>query len=139
MIYLLDIGTLTQLIAHQPPELASRVDALAENDCLGMSFVTWGQLLEGAERSARRAEVVRRLEALAWQVPVRQPAAAAVARHYAEQSVRLGDAGVRFATNDLWVACHALAEEATLVTPDTARFAAVAGLRLDNWCAAPAR
>jgi len=35
--------------------------------------------------------------------------------------------------NDLWIACHALAEDATLMTHDTRKFARVVGLRLEDW------
>ncbi|MGK2915564.1 MAG: hypothetical protein ACSLE5_14150 [Porticoccaceae bacterium] len=35
--------------------------------------------------------------------------------------------------NDLWIACHALAEDATLVTNNTREFTRVAGLRVVNW------
>jgi tRNA(fMet)-specific endonuclease VapC len=43
-----------------------------------MSFITWAELLKGAERSTRKPEVLRRLEALARQVTVRYPASPAI-------------------------------------------------------------
>lgn len=98
-----------------------------------MSFVTWAELLKGAERSSRKAEVLRRLDALARQVPVIYPAGPAICRHYAEHFTRLKDVGTPIGANDLWIACHALAEDATLVTNNTREFARVAGLRVVNW------
>jgi tRNA(fMet)-specific endonuclease VapC len=131
--YLLDTNILIYLIKHRPPEIAERVDALPDEDTLAMSFVTWAELLKGAERSSRKAEVLRRLESLARQVPVIYPAGPAICRHYAEQFTRLKDAGNPIGANDLWIACHALAEEATLVTHNTREFERVAGLRLVDW------
>lgn len=63
------------------------------------------------------------------------PAGPAICRHYAEQFTRLKDAGTPIGANDLWIACHALAEAATLVTHNTREFARVAGLRLEDWVA----
>ena len=133
MIYLLDTNTLIYLIRNQPPAIAQRVDALPEDARLGMSFITWAELLKGAERSTRKPEVLRRLDALARQVTVRYPGGPAICHHYAEQFTRLKDAGTPMGANDLWIACHALAEQATLVTHNTREFQRVEGLRLENW------
>jgi hypothetical protein len=43
------------------------VDALPEDARLCISFATWAELLKGAERSTKKPEAVRRLEALARQ------------------------------------------------------------------------
>jgi tRNA(fMet)-specific endonuclease VapC len=133
VIYLLDTNILIYLIKNQPPTVAQRIDALPEQDGLGMSFVTWAELLKGAERSTRKAEVLRRLEALAQQVPVRYPGNPSICRHYAEQATRLKDAGTPIGANDLWIACHALAEDATLVTHNLREFTRVSGLRVEDW------
>jgi tRNA(fMet)-specific endonuclease VapC len=133
VIYLLDTNILIYLIKNQPPAVAERVDALPEDDGLCMSFITWSELLKGAERSVRKTEVLRRLDALARQVTVIYPAGPAICRHYAEQFIRLKDAGTPIGANDLWIACHALAEEATLVTHNTREFRRVAGLRVEDW------
>ena len=37
--------------------------------------------------------------------------------------------------NDLWIACHALAESATLVTHNTSEFLRVGGLKVEDWVA----
>ena len=100
-----------------------------------MSFVTWAELLKGAERSTRKPEVLRRLEALARQVAVLYPEGPAICEHYAEQFTRLKDAGTPIGANDLWIACHALAESATLVTHNTREFQRVGGLRVEDWVA----
>lgn len=133
MIVLLDTNILIYLIKHQPAEVARRVDALSDDVRLGMSFITWAELLKGAERSSRKAEVLKRLDALSRQVGVLYPTGPAICRHYAEQFTRLKDAGTPIGANDLWIACHALAEDATLVTHNTREFQRIAGLRLEDW------
>lgn len=136
MIHLLDTNILIYLIKNQAPAVAQRINALPDRDRLCMSFVTWAELLKGAERSTRRAVVLRRLETLARQMPVIYPTGPAICRHYAEQFTRLKEAGTPIGANDLWIACHALAEEATLVTHNTREFTRVAGLRVEDWVAA---
>jgi tRNA(fMet)-specific endonuclease VapC len=130
VIYVLDTNILIYLIKNQPPVIAQRVDALPQDARLCMSFVTWAELLKGAERSTRKPE-----EALARQVAVLYPAGPAICEHYAEQFTRLKDAGTPIGANDLWIACHALAESATLVTPNTHEFLRVGGLKVEDWVA----
>lgn len=135
MIFLLDTHILIYLIKNQPPAIAQRVNALPEDARLCMSFITWAELLKGAERSVRKPEVVRRLEAMTRQVAVLYPAGPAICQHYAQQATRLKDAGTPIGANDLWIACHALAEGATLVTHNTREFQRVQGLSLEDWVA----
>lgn len=64
------------------------------------------------------------------------PSGPSICRPYAEQFTRLKNAGTPIGANDLWVACHALAEEATLVTHNSREFCRVSGLQLEDWAAA---
>lgn len=133
MIYQLDTNILIYLIKNRPVSVAQRIDALPESDELCMSFFTWAELLKGAERSTRKAEVLRRLDQLSRQVPIRYPTGPAICRHYAEQATRLKDRGTPIGANDLWIACHALADAATLVTHNTREFMRVSELRVEDW------
>ncbi|EXI69854.1 MAG: Ribonuclease VapC1 [Candidatus Accumulibacter adjunctus] len=133
MKYMLDTNILIYLIKNKPESVTQRVNALGEDDELCMSFVTYAELLKGAEGSTRKADVVRRLEGLIRQVPVLYPSGAGLCEHYAEQSVRLKATGTPIGSNDLWIACHALAEAAVLVTNNESEFKRVAGLTVENW------
>lgn len=93
MTYVLDTNILIYLVKNQPRTVAERVDALPPDDRLCMSFITWAELLKGAERSTRKPDVLRRLDALARQVPVIHPVGSAIGRHYAEQATWLKEAG----------------------------------------------
>jgi tRNA(fMet)-specific endonuclease VapC len=130
---MLDTDTLIYLIKRRPDSVARRVGSLGADDQLCMSFVTYAELLEGAERSTRRDEVVRNLERLARQVPVLYTAGRSLCEHHAVQFNRLKVAGTPIGAKDLWIACHALAEGATLVTHNQREFSRVAGLKTETW------
>lgn len=133
MIYLLDTNILIYLIKNHPPSIAQKVNSLTADAQLYMSFVTWAELLKGAERSDRKAETLRRLDQLALQINVIYPDGPGICKHYAEQFTRLKEAGTPIGANDLWIACHALAENATLVTHNTKEFSRVSGLTVEDW------
>ncbi|HRP95844.1 MAG TPA: PIN domain-containing protein [Rhodocyclaceae bacterium] len=120
-------------IKNKPASVVAKADALDEDATLGMSFVSYAGLLKGAERSTRKAKVLQALEQLTRQVPVYFTVDRSHCEHYARQSTRLREAGTPIGANDLWIACHALAEDATLVTNNVREFKHVAGLRLENW------
>jgi tRNA(fMet)-specific endonuclease VapC len=98
-----------------------------------MSFVTYAELLKGAERSTRKPEVLKRLTDLTRAIPVRYGTSASLCEHYATQFTRLRAAGTPIGANDLWIACHALADDCTLVTNNVGEFERVQGLSLENW------
>ena len=78
---------------------------------------------------------MERLNALTRLVPVAYPNSPAISEHYAAQATALKASGIPIGANDLWIACHALAEHATLVTNKLREFERVDGLSLDNWAA----
>ena len=130
---MLDTNILIYMMKNQYAGVAERVNALVVDDTLSMSFITWAKLLKGAERSHRKAETLRRLDGLARQVSVLYPNGSAICQHYARHFTRLKDAGTPIGATDLWVACHALAVNATLVTHNTREFERVDGLHIDDW------
>lgn len=133
MIYLIDTDTLIYLIKNRPASVAAQVDTLPPADRLCMSFVTYAELLKGAEKSIRKTDVLRRIDELTRQVPVVFDTSHALCAHYAAQFTRLKGAGTPIGANDLWIACHALALDATLVSNNTREFERVTGLRVENW------
>ena len=133
MKYMLDTNILIYLIKNKPPAIAERINALNPSDELCMSFVTYSELLKGAERSARKPEVLKRLTDLARAVPVRYRMSEAACEHYAVQFTRLRAAGNPIGANDLWIACHALGDNCTLVTNNLKEFEQVQRLKLENW------
>ena len=132
---MLDTNILIYLIKNKPPSVAQRINTLDVGDELCMSFFTYAELLKGAERSTRKSEVLRQLENLTRSIPVRYAASPGLCRHYAEQFTQLRQAGTPIGANDLWIACHALADNCTLVTNNTREFERIASLTLQNWAA----
>ena len=130
---MLDTNILIYLMKNKPPIVADRVNAQGGSAELCMSFFTFAELLTGAERSTRKTDVLRRLNALTRVVTVRYGVKPAICEHYAAQFTRLRAAGTPIGANDLWIASHALADDCTLVTNNLREFERVAGLRLENW------
>jgi tRNA(fMet)-specific endonuclease VapC len=131
--YMLDTNTLIYFLKNRPAAVAERINALAEDDGLCMSFVTYAELLKGAEGSSQKISVLRRLEGLTRQVHVLYAAGPVICERYAALAHRLKVAGTPIGGNDLWIASHALAEGATLVTNNTREFGRVEGLMIENW------
>ncbi|WNB74035.1 PIN domain-containing protein [Methylomonas koyamae] len=133
---MLDTNILIYLIKNKPPSVAERIDSLPANSALCMSFVTYAELLKGAEHSQRKEKVLAQLAQLAQLlriVPVEYAVDGALCQHYASQFTRLKLAGTPIGANDLWIACHALAIEARLVTHDVREFERIAGLEVEDW------
>jgi tRNA(fMet)-specific endonuclease VapC len=133
VIYLLDTNILIYLLKNNPPTVAAHINILAPDAQLRMSFFTYAELLKGAQRSSKRAEIMRKLVVLTRQIPVLYQSSASLCLHYAEQFNRLKSAGTPIGANDLWIASHALAEDAILVTNNTREFERVTGLTVENW------
>ncbi|MFT4101231.1 MAG: type II toxin-antitoxin system VapC family toxin [Burkholderiaceae bacterium] len=130
---MLDTDILIYLIKNRSPAVAERVNRLAPEAGLCMSFVTHAQLLKGAERGTRKDEVLRRIAALTRVVPVSYQASPALCAHYAHHAARLEDAGTPIGGNDLWIACHALALDCVLVSNNEREFRRIDGLAVENW------
>lgn len=133
MIYMLDTNILIYLIKNKPPSVAETINALDKDDLLCMSFITYAELLKGAERSTRKAQVLLQLNRLTQLIPVQYNANHSLCEHYAAQFTRLKEAGTPIGANDLWIGCHALSRDATLVTHNVREFERIEGLRLEDW------
>lgn len=133
MRFMLDTNIIIYLIKNKPENVRAKVDQLNPNDELVMSFVTYAELLKGAENSSQKARVLHNLEKLIEQITVIYPADAQICQHYAMQFLRLKQSGTLIGANDLWIACHALAEQAILVTHNVREFQRIEGLVIEDW------
>jgi len=128
--YMLDSDACIYLMKDRSSGLAKRVDRVAQKCAL--SVIVYGELCLGLERSVRRKEVVRYLEALTDSLRV-LPVPIETAASYATVRAHLERTGRVIGSNDLWIAAHALVEGATLVTNNEREFRRVPGLRVENW------
>jgi tRNA(fMet)-specific endonuclease VapC len=133
MKYMLDTNILIYLIKNKPPSIAQRINSLPANAQLCMSFFTYAELLKGAERSSKKAEVLKQIDQLTRTVKVEFTADTSLCEHYAEQFPRLKEAGTPIGANDLWIACHALAQQCVLVTNNLGQLELVKALKVERW------
>ncbi len=133
MRYMLDTNIIIYFLKKRPIAVAERVNALSDDDALCMSYVTYAELLKGAERSVRKPQVLKQLKQLTFSIPVEYALDAKICQHYAVQFTQLKAASTPIGANDLWIACHALAIDATIVTNNVSEFERVAGLNIENW------
>jgi tRNA(fMet)-specific endonuclease VapC len=133
MKYMLDTNILIYFLNKKSSRIAQRIDNLPPEAHLCMSFITYAELLKGAERSTKKTAVLRQLDQLTRIIAVDLIADRSICQHYAEQFPRLKEAGTPIGANDLWIACHALAQGCVLVTNNERKFERVAGLAIENW------
>ena len=131
--YMLDTNILIYLLKNKPRSVAKRVNALNEDAQLCMSFLTYAELLKGAERGARKDKVLRDLDKLTRQIRVIYHVNHALCEYYAIHFTQLKKAGTPIGANDLWIACHAMAENAVLITHNVNEFSRLKGLQVDDW------
>ena len=150
MKYLLDTNALIHLrgaVHGRPPKsavnaerverLRQRTQAIPAAD-LAMSPITLGELRVWAEKHVQRDKAEALLDRLQAQVACTglgsgDPSGCQWAAHYGRTRAHLEGAGLPIGGNDLWIAAHALALDATLVTHNTAEFQRVPGLRVEDW------
>lgn len=108
---------------------AGRVIAAASR--LYAAAVVLGELLHGAERSARRVESLTRVERFAAQVEI-LPVDEETARHYSGIRTSLVEKGRPIPENDIWIAAVGRQHQLTVVTRDS-HFTEVPGLALLSW------
>jgi len=130
---MLDTNILIYFLKHKPPSVAQRINDLGEDADLCMSFFTFAELLKGAERSSRRARVLKQLDALTALIPVVYDTNRELCEQYAQQSLALKAQGTPIGANDLWIACHALSQKATLVSHNVREFERIQGIKLEDW------
>ena len=129
--YLLDTDTCIYIAKHHPPAARARLARLTPGQ-VGMSVVTLGELLFGAEKSTSKAKALLVLKQLQREVPIVDLDAEA-AQRYGEIRARLERAGTPIGSNDLWIAAQAIAKGLILVTNNVREFKRIKGLKLENW------
>lgn len=133
MIYMLDTNIIIYLLRNKPPEVIQRLNALDEGSKICMSFVTYAELLKGAEKSTRKVQVIKQIKNLVQSINVEFVTNEKLCESYASNFTRLKDAGNQIGANDLWIACHAISFGATLVTNNVREFERINQLNIENW------
>ena len=130
--YLLDSNILIAAIKGRSPvrEKLATIDASK----LLISPIVLGELLTGVEKSRRQASNRKRLlDILSGLRMVEIEPEVAV--RYGQIRATLESAGTPIGANDLWIASHALALDAVLVTDNEREFRRLPDLQVENWLA----
>jgi tRNA(fMet)-specific endonuclease VapC len=129
--FLLDTNICIYIRRKKPEEVLRRFRTLKAGEA-GLSVITFGELVYGAEKSAQRTAALELLRELAQALPVMGlPEAAAEA--YGTIRAELERKGQMIGNNDLLIAAHAKAAGLTLVTNNEREFRRVRGLKVENW------
>ncbi len=128
--YLLDTNIISDLIRNPKGKVAKHIARVGENNVC-TSIIVAAELRYGCAKSGskRLLEAVENLLGELDVLSLEGPADAEYGRIRAE----LERKGSPIGGNDLLIAAHALAIEATMVTANVAEFARVDGLNVQNW------
>lgn len=127
---MLDTNVVSALVRRPDGALARRVAALPPGS-FAVSVVVAGELRYGVERRGSR-RLREQVEAVLSVIPV-LAATEPVDRHYGEIRSALERIGQPIGQNDLWIAAHARALGAIVVTGNDREFRRVPGLRVEDW------
>ena len=132
MRILLDTNIISYLVKDPQGRVAARIAAI-EPDAIFTSVIVVGEIEYGfAKRPAPKLErqtasIFKGIEVVGIDRDT--------AEFYGRIRSQLEKAGTPIGENDLWIAAHALALGATLVTANEREFRRVSRLRVENWAA----
>jgi tRNA(fMet)-specific endonuclease VapC len=128
--YLLDTNIISDLIRNPKGKVAKHIARVGENNvCTSIIVAAELRYVCAKSGSKRLLEAVENLLRELDVLSLEGPADAEYGRIRAE----LERNGSPIGGNDLLIAAHALAIEATMVTANVAEFARVDGLNVQNW------
>lgn len=128
--YLLDTNAFSHAARGRLSSFRSRFEAVDLND-VAVSVITEAELLFGLVRRPLAHELARSIHTLLRKIEI-LPWTSESARIYAELRFTLERRGQPMSAMDMMIAAQALAEDATLVTNDSA-FRRISGLRVEDW------
>lgn len=130
MLYLLDTNTLSRLSSDPHGDVSRKIAELGVDE-VATSVIVAGEVEFGLE--SRGSERLRlNMEAILQAIRV-MPLENSAYRHYGWLRADLRRKGTPIGPNDLWIAAHALALDAVLVTDNEGEFSRVPGLKIENW------
>jgi tRNA(fMet)-specific endonuclease VapC len=128
--YLLDTNIISALVRTPHGPTAQRIARAGEVNIF-TSVIVAAELRSGAlKRGSSR--LTASLDAILGGLEIK-PLETAIVDCYARVKLELDRAGTPIGANDLLIAAHALALDATLVSDNEREFSRVNGLKLENW------
>ena len=129
--YLLDTDICIYINRKRPQQVRKHFERLRPGEA-AISVITFGELLYGAAKSAKRIAALHDLEDLKHLLQV-LPMGEEVADAYGAIRATLESRGKPIGNNDLWIAAHAVSARLILVTNNEKEFSRVTGLKIQNW------
>lgn len=129
-MYMLDTNIVSEALRNPDGTVAMRIRTAPDKD-ISLSIIVAAELRFGTKkRSSQRITALvegflSRTQVLALETDAD--------KHYAEIRATLEKAGTPISANDMLIAAHALALDATLVTGNEREFSRVNGLKVENW------
>jgi len=129
-MYMLDTNIVSDALRNPQGPVAMRIRQIADDD-ISVSIIVAGELRFGAKKrgSDKITALVEGFLARTQVLPLESDADS----HYAGIRVALETAGTPISANDMLIAAHALALDATLVTGNAREFSRIEGLKVENW------
>jgi tRNA(fMet)-specific endonuclease VapC len=131
MRYLLDTNICIYMAKQKPHGVLARLQQLRPGD-VGMSVITYLELVYGAWKSQHREANLQRIQGLESLIPV-LPLEANASRHYGQMRAELERKGSPIGAYDLLIAAQALTLGLTLVTNNAREFRRVPELTVEDW------
>jgi len=128
--YLLDTNIVIYTMKNRPQQV--RRYFKDHHGRMGISAVTLGELVFGAEHSQQVERNLADIEALAARLEV-LPFDESPAYHFGQIRAELYRVGTPIGPYDMMIAGHARACGLTLVTNNVREFERIQGLRIENW------
>jgi len=127
---MLDTNIVIYTLKNRPAKV--RKSFVKHDGQMCLSAVSWGELVFGAEKSARVEQNLAVLEAFAARLKIAIfDASSAV--HFGQVRAELSRKGNTIGPYDMMIAGHARALGLTLITNNVQEFKRVPGLRVENW------
>lgn len=131
LCYMLDTNICIYIAKKRPENVLHKFEQLTVGE-VGMSTITYGELLYGAQKSQHPRQTQHALEQLASLIPP-LPISTDTGKNYGKIRDYLEKKGKIIGNNDLWIAAHALSLRITLVTNNMKEFSRIPHLKLENW------
>jgi tRNA(fMet)-specific endonuclease VapC len=132
MLYMLDTNIISGLIKNPQGPAAKRVMAVGE-DRICTSIIVAAELRYGCAKSGSK-RIIKAVEDVLGEITV-LPFEAPADAEYGLIRSELERTGQPIGGNDLLIAAHACAVNATVVTANVGEFARIGRLNVENWLA----
>jgi tRNA(fMet)-specific endonuclease VapC len=130
-LYMLDTNICIYITKHHPQSVMEKFQHLSYGEAV-MSFITYGELVFGAQKSQHKQQALAKLQRLRKIIPVVHSHDALGETYGVIRSI-LERSGKPIGCNDNWIAAHALSQNYTLITNNVREFERIPKLNVENW------